>query len=55
MHRERDASVAAQRSTGTALILVKHQGPVRNQPHDLIDRLGEWCSSIRRGSLRERC
>jgi uncharacterized DUF497 family protein len=25
MHRERDASVAAQRSTGTALILVKHQ------------------------------
>jgi Protein of unknown function (DUF2786) len=25
MHRERDASVAAQRSSGTALILVKHQ------------------------------
>jgi hypothetical protein len=25
MHRERDANVAAQRSTGTALILVKHQ------------------------------
>ena len=25
MHRERDASVAAQRSTGTALVLVKHQ------------------------------
>jgi hypothetical protein len=25
MHRERDASVAAQRSTGTALILIKHQ------------------------------
>ena len=25
MHRARDASVAAQRSTGTALILVKHQ------------------------------
>ena len=25
MHRERDANVAAQRSTGTALILVKQQ------------------------------
>jgi len=25
MHRERDANIAAQRSTGTALILVKHQ------------------------------
>jgi hypothetical protein len=25
VHRERDASVAAQRSTGTALVLVKHQ------------------------------
>jgi hypothetical protein len=25
MHRERDASIAAQRSSGTALILVKHQ------------------------------
>ena len=25
MHRERDANVAAQRSTGTALMLVKHQ------------------------------
>ena len=25
MHRARDASVAAQRSTGTALILVKHR------------------------------
>jgi hypothetical protein len=25
MHRERDASVAAQRSTGTALVMVKQQ------------------------------
>jgi len=37
-----------QASTPATLSL----GPVRNQPHDLIDRLEQWCSSIRRGSLR---